>query len=275
MLGDLTLYVVLPIHVDDAGITLANVGLMLSANRLIRLVINSPYGVLIERIPRRRMAVPSLFLGAFSSLFYVIPGFWPLLIGRLLWGIAWAGIWLSASTIALDISTDANRGRLVGRLQMWFFIGAGLSSLLGGLLTDWLGYGNTFKVCFAITFIMALGWWVALPETRSFREDQPDRSIPQSAPDSGIVINPRMLWPLISAVVLLGINWLIFIGILGAVLPLLLEERIGETVLLLGLVIPLATFTGALTAGNQVMSLLSSVSFCLKLPLWALSLPCL
>ncbi|MBN1565080.1 MAG: MFS transporter [Anaerolineae bacterium] len=263
MLGDLTLYVVLPTHVEDAGITLANVGLMLSANRLIRLVINSPYGVLIERIPRRRMAIPSLFIGALSSLFYTVPGFWSLLIGRLLWGAAWAGIWLSASTIALDISTDANRGRFVSRLQMWFFIGMGLSSLVGGALTDWIGYRATFQVCALVTLIMAVGWWLALPETRTHRaEHVTSRTAPEQAtPDSPGTNTPpvNVLRLLITAIVLLGLNWLIFIGILGAVLPLLLEERIGETVTLAALVIPLATFTGALVAANQVVSLLSSL----------------
>jgi len=68
LLGDLTLYVVLPTHTKEAGIALTNVGLMLSANRLIRIVINGPLGVLIERIPRRRIAVPALFFGAISSL---------------------------------------------------------------------------------------------------------------------------------------------------------------------------------------------------------------
>ena len=88
--GDATLYVVLPTHTAEAGIVLADVGLMLSANRLIRLLFNGPYGLLIERIPRRRMLVPSLFLGGFSTLLYTVPGFWPLLIGRLLWGVAWS-----------------------------------------------------------------------------------------------------------------------------------------------------------------------------------------
>jgi MFS family permease len=63
---------------------------------------------------------------------------------------------------------------------------------------------------------------------------------------------------LIIAVVLLGVNWLIFLGILGAVLPLLLQERVGESVALIGLMIPLATFTGALSAGNQIVSLITS-----------------
>ena len=92
LLGDLTLYVVLPTHTRAAGIALADVGLMLSANRLIRIVINGPMGVLIERLPRRRIVIPALAIGALSSLLYTLPGFWTLLIGRLLWGTAWAGV---------------------------------------------------------------------------------------------------------------------------------------------------------------------------------------
>jgi len=253
--GDLTLYVVLPTHVGDAGIVLANVGLMLSANRLIRIVINGPCGVLIERIPRRRMAVPALFVGALSSLLYTIPSFWPLLLGRLMWGMAWAGVWLSASTIALDVSTADNRGRFVGWLQMWYFVGVGVSSLLGGALTDWLGYGDTFRVCFAITLSAAVGWWIFLPETQFHRP--PPTPGGASAKDSTYA-PASAFWPLLTAIVLLGVNWLIFLGILGAVLPLLLEERVGEEVILIGLVIPLSTFTGALSASNQLVSLLIS-----------------
>jgi MFS family permease len=253
--GDLALYVVLPTHTEQAGIVLGNVGLMLAANRLIRIAINGPFGVMIERIPRRRLAVPALFLGGFAPLLYTIPGFWTLLIGRLMWGIAWAGLWLSANTIVLDISTHENRGRFVGRLQMWFFIGVGLGSLLGGVLTDWLGYRETFKVCAAITLSAAVMWWLLLPETfQKHPVPLPGTSDLASAPSRGT--NRRAA--LIVAVTLLGINWLIFLGILGAVLPLLLKERTGESIALAGLIVPLATFTGALSAGNQFVSLVTS-----------------
>ncbi len=255
--GDLTLYIVLPTHVSAAGIALANVGLMLSANRLIRIVINGPCGMIIERIPRRRMAVPALFIGALSSLLYTIPGFWPLLLGRLLWGTAWAGVWLSASTIALDVSDAGNRGRFVGWLQMWYFVGVGVSSLLGGALTDWLGYGDTFKVCFGITLAAAVGWWLFLPETKFHRASTTPTSA-DGTPALGTPYPSSVFWPLLTAIVLLGVNWLIFLGILGAVLPLLLKERVGEEVVLIGLAIPLATFTGALSASNQLVSLLVS-----------------
>ncbi len=259
LLGDLTLYVVLPTHTEQAGIALAHVGLMLSANRLIRIVMNGPVGMLIERIPRRRIAVPALFAGALSSVLYTVPGFWPLLIGRLLWGLSWSGIWLTASTIALDISIDRNRGRFVGRLQMWFFIGAGMSAFLGGALTDWLGYRNAFTVCALLTFLGAVMWWLLLPETRP---ETASHSVPspraasqsQTAPARA----PIPALPLLTAIALLGVNWLIFLGTLGATLPLLLEERVGKTVMLIGLVVPLSTFTGALTAGNQFVSLLTA-----------------
>jgi MFS family permease len=82
----------------------------------------------------------------------------------------------------------------------------------------------------------------------------PGESAPTSAPSRG---GDRRI-ALIIAVVLLGINWLIFLGILGAVLPLLLEDRTGESIALAGLIIPLATFTGALSAGDQFVSLVTS-----------------
>ena len=140
LIGDATMYVALPTHTAQAGIALADVGLMLSANRIIRLFINGPYGLLIEHIPRRWMLVPSLFIGGLSYLLYTMPGFWPLLIGRLVWGIAWAGIWLGGSTAVLDLAADENRGRYSGYYQMWFFIGVGVSSVVSGVLIDRVGY---------------------------------------------------------------------------------------------------------------------------------------
>mgnify|MGYP001451639967 CR=1 FL=1 len=260
LLGDLTLYVVLPTHTRAAGIALADVGLMLSANRLIRIVINGPAGMLIERLPRRRMLVPALFLGALSSLLYTVPGFWPLLIGRLLWGTAWAGVWLGASTMVLDLAPPERRGRYIGRLQAWFFIGSGGSALIGGVLTDWLGYSPALRVCALLSFGAAVLWLLVLPETRPIKPSRPAGALasahPGAAPHAASWRASTL--PLATAVALLGVNWLIFLGFLGATLPLLLEQRIGDTIVLLGLLIPLASFTGGLSAANQVLGLIAS-----------------
>ncbi len=259
LLGDTTLYVALPTRTAQAGILLSDVGLMLSANRAVRIFLNSPYGLLIERSPRRRVLVVSLFLGALVTWLYSAPGFWPLLAGRVLWGVAWAGIWLGGNAAVLDVSDDANRGRLVGRFQMWSFIGMGGSALLGGVLTDWLGYSRAFVVFALANLLMGVAWWLFLPETRrdspavSRQDAASHETLPALSP-----MDAQGRAPLIAATFLLGLNWLIFLGIIGAVLSLLLQQRVGNEVFLAGIVIPLASLTGALAAANHLLSLLAS-----------------
>lgn len=256
LLGDTTLYVVLPTRTAEAGILLADVGLMLSANRAVRIFLNSPYGALIARAPRRWVLVPSLFLGALVTLLYAAPGFAPLLVGRVLWGVAWVGIWLGGSTAVLDLASDANRGRLVGRFQMWSFVGLGAGALLGGVLTDWLGYQRTFLVFACASLLAGAIWWLYLPETRPSNPRRPAPGAPSARAPSPSIRRART--PLVLAVILLGLNWLIFLGELGAVLSLLLRQRVGDEIALAGATLPLLTVAGALAAGNQALSLLAA-----------------
>jgi predicted MFS family arabinose efflux permease len=86
-MGDATLYTVLPTHTAEAGIALSSVGIILGINRAVRLFLNGPAGLVYDRWPRRRLFVPALFIGALSTAVYAdTGGFWPILVGRLLWG---------------------------------------------------------------------------------------------------------------------------------------------------------------------------------------------
>ncbi|MCJ7535692.1 MAG: hypothetical protein MUO57_09175, partial [Anaerolineales bacterium] len=62
LMGDATLYTVLPTHASEAGITLAAVGIILSANRIIRLFLNGPAGIAYDRSLRRRLFIPALLI---------------------------------------------------------------------------------------------------------------------------------------------------------------------------------------------------------------------
>ena len=242
LMGDATLYTVLPTHASDAGIALQSVGIMLGANRAIRLLSNGPAGLFYDRWPRRRLFVPAMFLGALSTAIYAATqGFWPLLIGRLLWGLAWSGIWVGGATVILDVSTEKDRGRWTGLYQTWFFVGAALGSLSGGLLTDWIGYAPTLWIGAGVTAIGGLVAWILLPETRSLGSNR----------DHHAQARPRLranrdLWAVAS---LYGVNRFVLSGLFGATLALLVQDRLA----ILGLGI--ATLTGILSAGRTVLSM--------------------
>ena len=157
LIGDSSLYAVLPTHVSDAGITLASVGIILSANRFVRLLLNGPAGLAYDRWPRRPLFVGALLLGAFSTALYAFRGgFWPLLAGRLLWGLSWSGIWVGGNAMIADICDRHTRGRWVGLYQTSFFLGTASGSILGGLLTDRLGYPLAMGIGASLTLAGAL-----------------------------------------------------------------------------------------------------------------------
>ena len=253
LLGDATLYTVLP-HPDiytQLGITLSMVGLLLGANRAIRLVLNGPVGVLFDRMPRRGLLVAALFIGAGASIFYATgAGFWPLLLGRVFWGLAWSLLWVGGNSVVLDVSTEDNRGRNSGIYQMWFFIGVASSSFIGAILTDMFGFRGGQWISAAAIAVIALIWLVIFPETRivdGVAEDTvkgSSRSEPLKLP-----------WKVIAAT-----SFTVFIarflawGILAATAILWLSELFGGGTQIGTFFIPIATLTGLYTALSNLTS---------------------
>ena len=166
LLGDLTLYTVLGSQHASVGISLAAVGVMLSANRLIRIPGNPLLGMLLDRLGRRPLFLWGMALGAISTASYgLVRGFWPFLLGRLLWGIAWTLINVGGMTMILDVSTPANRGHLTGMYNTWVLVGLGASQLLGGFLVDQIGFDAAMRWCAGLTALGGLIAFLALPET--------------------------------------------------------------------------------------------------------------
>jgi MFS family permease len=245
LMGDATLYTVLPTHAAEVGVALSSVGILLGANRAVRLFLNGPAGMAYDRWPRRRLFVPALLIGALSTAVYATTrGFWPLLLGRLLWGLAWSGIWVGGATIILDVTTDQDRGRWTGLYQTWFFLGAASGAFVGGLLTDWLGYGTTMGIGATVTALGGLSALLLLPETRDTRlygQDNPAAIAPLKwHANPGLRI----------AVSLQGINRFVTAGVLTATMALLVQEQLLTVDLPLGV----ATLTGALMAGRTLLS---------------------
>ena len=257
LLGDATLYTVLP-HPDisaQLGITLSMVGLLLGANRAVRLLLNGPVGILYDRLPRRGLLVAALSFGACASIFYALgSGFWPLLMGRVFWGLAWSILWVGGNSVVLDVSSEENRGQNSGIYQMWFFIGVASSSFLGAMLTDLFGFRAGQWISVAVIAGAALAWFLFLPETRDRSGADQDQTGAQIEPSS-----EKLPWK-----VMLAGSFTVFIarflawGVLAATAILWLSAIFESGPRIGSLFIPIATFTGSYTALSNLVSVLST-----------------
>lgn len=246
-MGDAALYAVLPTHTADAGIALASVGLILSVNRFIRLATNGMIGSLYDRWHDRRVIfIASLWIGVASTLLYgLTSGLVPLVAARLLWGLAWSGIWVGGNAIVLEAAPEAERGQWVGAYQMWFFFGSAVGTFAGGVFTDAFGYRNAMWIGASISALAALAAAFGLPRTRA-----------QHLAHSGharwwrdwLTIAPAM-W---SAICAHGVNRMVGAGVLSATMGLVVQQNLGESS------VGIATLTGGLLASRTFISLIGA-----------------
>ncbi len=166
ILGDAVLYTVLPSRPAALGLTAGMLGLVLSVNRLIRVLVGSPLGALSDRRGRRPILLLGAVLGLSSTVGYVLfPGFLPLLLARLTWGMAWAALMVAGYGAILDLVPESRRGAVMGVYQWMIFSGGTLAMLLGGLLSDRVGLPLTLWGCVGLGLIGVL-LALSLPETR-------------------------------------------------------------------------------------------------------------
>jgi len=241
-LGDNALYTVLPDPTiwSRVGLSLAWVGVLLGINRIVRLVFNVGAGVLYDRLPRRRLLIGSMMLAILSNVIYALAyGPAPFLVGRILWGAAWSGLWIGGNTVVLDVSTEADRGRNSGRFQMLFFIGVAVGTLFGGISTDLLGFQGGLWLSAAMMVCGAIFWYFKLPETRP---EEGERKVEVPGWREFPI---RVSLP--AAVPLMAVRF-VFAGVMASTTILWLERYVGRELSLAWIVVPLATLTGAFSA---------------------------
>jgi MFS family permease len=250
LLGDNTLYTVLPNPpiAAEAGVTLGMVGVLLGINRVVRVITNPAAGMLYDRHRRRGLMIGALCLGVLSTIVFAIGrGFIPLLLGRLMWGAAWSGLWIGGNTMALDIAQDHDRGAVSGRYQMWFFIGVSVAALLGGLFTDLFGFRGGLGVSACLMAAAVVMWAFWLPETRP-----PDVAAESDVAPTGDEDFPWGHALLVSLPML--VMRFAFAGVMAATTILWLSQFIGEGTNLGGLFVPIATLTGSFVAIRTLLS---------------------
>ena len=152
------------------GISPVMVGVILSANRFSRLLVNAPAGSLVDRIGTRVPFVAGMVIQGVATGGYVIaviapgPEFW-FLVARLLWGVGSALVFATAYTIAADVSKVRSRGTSMGLIRGGILFGAPTGLVAGGIVSDLAGTVPAFLLATALAFFASLVAYLTVPET--------------------------------------------------------------------------------------------------------------
>jgi DHA1 family inner membrane transport protein len=161
--GDTVLYLLLPMFAPAFGVSLPEAGLLLAANRLVRI---AGYGAVARFYAcngERLTCTLAALAAAVCALGYAtLTGFVALLVLRLLWGLAFAA--LNLATQALATADPAGAARRAGQSRAFSAMGPMLALPLGGVCALWFGPKVVFFL-FAAVALSALLVTRKLPTT--------------------------------------------------------------------------------------------------------------
>lgn len=174
----------LPLLGAILGISPFVVGVILSANRFTRLVLNAPAGQVIDRFGTKRPMVVGLFLQALAPFGYVLglhAEYVPVLdaagvfIGaRIVWGLGSAFVFVGAFSTVIHVTERASRGKWIGYFRGGQSLGFPSGLILGGILTDLYSFEVAFVTAGMTAMFATLVAAIVLPEV-SPEVSQPTR----------------------------------------------------------------------------------------------------
>ncbi|KAF2411311.1 Predicted arabinose efflux permease, MFS family [Pseudomonas antarctica] len=155
--SDVLLYLLLPMQSQAFGVTLAQAGVLLAANRLVRIF---GYRHVLNFYARNGGRLTCMIAAGAATVCALgnslLSGFAALLGLRLIWGLCFAA--LNLSTQVLATSEPAGAARRAGRSRAVIALGPMLALPLGGWLTLWAGPRPIFVI---LAGCCLAGLWVA------------------------------------------------------------------------------------------------------------------
>lgn len=165
LLGDALLYAVLPAYAADFGLTLPWVGVMLSANRFVRVFAYGAIARLTHAVGVRRMCIAAAVIATLSTALYGFgQGPAMILAARVLWGLTYAILVLATLTYALEYRVQV--GTRVGVGQAIQRVGPILALFGGAWLVGQVGPNMAF-VILAVPTALSLLVAFTLPKSHA------------------------------------------------------------------------------------------------------------
>jgi MFS family permease len=162
---------ILPIVGMRVGLPLAFIGLVLAANRIARVIVATPVGLLVDRFGGRRTLLAGLVAQALVAGLFVLGVVTPhaglfFLLGRIGHGIASSCVFVAAGALAIHGGGAEHGGRVAGGVRAATQIGVPVGLVAGGFLSDLVGEASTFEMSGVALLLAAAHAWVSVPDLR-------------------------------------------------------------------------------------------------------------
>jgi MFS family permease len=237
------MYAVLPIYFKEIGLAPIHVGLILSANRWIRLLTNHIAEKAIARYNPAVLITTVLLLGAVITLAYAaFSQFIILLCARMMWGLCWSFLRQIGMMTAVESAPERNTAQIMGYFQGLVRIGSVCGLLFGGILFDLVGYRSAFLI---LGVVSLLGFPIGSVSQRGTVLRK--RAVVHLKEQKE---EPRPVKGLLACGFIIGC---VGPGLIMATLGAILENSIGSSISLGTFIIGVATLNGFLLGGRWVL----------------------
>ncbi len=175
----------LPLLGDLLGIGAVVLGLILSANRIARLLMNAPAGTIIDSVGSRKPMVIGLFVQGLAPFGYLLGLYVPsgtalflpglgsvsnpavvFLVARTMWGIGSAFVFIGAFATVTHVTDRSNRGRWLGYMRGGQSLGFPTGLVVGGLVSDLLSVDAAFLLAGILAGVAGVVGYLVLPDVR-------------------------------------------------------------------------------------------------------------
>lgn len=242
--GDSMLYIVLPTHWKEVGLTsLVQVGILLSVNRFVRLPLNPIIGYIYKKINFRTGILIAVLFSSITTISYgVVENFSIWIILRSVWGFSWSMFKLGAYLMVLELSSDSNRGYLMGSYNGLYRLGSLIGMLLGGIFADLFGV-MVISTALGLTALMTIPFiFKYIPTFANKKETAGTHQL--LLPNIKSIFNQKLIMIMITAFLLT----MLFEGMITATLSHLIHVKYSNHINLFEVIIGAATVAGLIQA---------------------------
>lgn len=222
MLGFGVVVPVLPVYVRSFGVGYVEVGAVVSAFALMRLVANPFVGPLVDRIGERVVLATGIGIVALSSALVGLAGdYVHLLLLRGAGGIGSAMFSVAAMTLLLRTADPERRGRSIGFYQGGFLLGGMAGPAVGGVLTaisltaPFFFYAGTLAVAGLVGLVLL---------QRPDRDAEAKAAVAEPKPLREVARDPRYQSAVLAN---FALGWSAM-GVRATLVPVLVVEGLGD-----------------------------------------------